>query len=274
MDIDSWLTVATRELAKAEIKSARLDAELILAHTIRKSRTYLHAHGDDDIENGREEVANARLRMRIEHTPVAYIVGHKEFYGRQFQTTPATLIPRPESEAFITMLKDIIANDESLLLAKNNLIDVGTGTGCLGITSKLEWPKLNVTMTDESQHALNLASKNARLLGADVNLLKNNLLRGFTLPADIILANLPYVDPTWDVSIETKKEPDEALFARNGGLDLIFQLIEQSSQILGSRGHLLLESDVRQHSDVISYAKKHKFNHLKTTGLITHFVRN
>ena len=274
MDINSWLTVATRKLAKAEIKSARLDAELILSHTIRKPRTYLHAHSDEDIESGREEVANARLQMRIEHTPVAYIVGHKEFYRRRFQTTPATLIPRPESESFITLLKDIITKDESLLLTKNNLVDVGTGTGCLGITAKLEWPELNVILTDESQHALNLASKNAHLLGADISLLKNNLLRGFTLSADIILANLPYVDPTWDVSIETKKEPDEALFARNGGLDLIFQLIEQSSQILNAQGHLLLESDMRQHSDVITYAKKHEFNHLKTDGLITYFVKN
>ncbi len=273
MNIDEWLMIATKELVSADIQSARLDAELILSHTLHKPRTYLHAHGDEALDDRREEVANARLQMRIEHTPVAYIVGHKEFYGRQFKTTPAALIPRPESETIIDLLKEIITNNKLLVTSKIHLVDVGTGTGCLGITAKLEWPKLNVTLTDDSQHALNLARKNARLLGAETSFIKNNLLRGFTAPTDIIIANLPYVDRTWEVSPETKSEPDEALFARNEGLDLILQLIEQATLILETGGHLLLESDKRQHADIIAFAEKHGLNHRKTSGLITYFVQ-
>ena len=132
---------------------------------------------------------------------------------------------------------------------------------------------MKVTLTDDSQHALNLARKNARLLGAEANFIKNNLLRGFTVPADIIIANLPYVNQTWEVSPETKSEPDEALFARNEGLDLIFQLIEQATLILATGGHLLLESDKRQHADIVAFAEQHGFTHRKTSGLITYFVQ-
>lgn len=271
MSIDEWLAMATKELSSTGIPSARLDAELILSHTIRKPRTYLHAHNSETIESNRKEVADARLRMRLERTPIAYIVGHKEFYGRHFKTTPAALIPRPESETIIELLKEIVPKSNRTL-SKIHLIDVGTGTGCLGISAKLEWPELDVTLTDTSQHALNLAHKNADLLGAEVHFLRNNLLRGLTAPIDIIIANLPYVDRIWDISPETNNEPDDALFAHDGGLALIFQLIEQASQILKPGGHLLLESDKRQQSDIITFAKKHTFEHRKTSDLITYFV--
>ncbi len=271
MSIDEWLARATKELSSVGITSARLDAELILSHTIRKPRTYLRAHNNESVEGNRKEVADARLRMRLERTPIAYIVGHKEFYGRRFKTTPAALIPRPESETIIEVLEEIIPKS-SKPLSRINLIDVGTGTGCLGISAKLEWPELNVTLTDISQHALNLAHDNAKLLGADVHFLKNNLLRGLITPADIIIANLPYVDHSWDVSPETNSEPDDALFAHDGGLALIFQLIEQASQVLQPGGHLLLESDKRQQSDIIEFAISRDFYHRKTAGLITYFI--
>ena len=79
MTINEWLLLATKELKIADISSARLDAELILSHTIRKPRTYLHAHGNELLDERREAIANARLQMRIERTPLAYIIGHKEF---------------------------------------------------------------------------------------------------------------------------------------------------------------------------------------------------
>ena len=273
MTIEQWLNEAALELKDAKIGSARLDAELILAHTVRKPRTYLHAHSDDILSERHEDIANARLELRLAHTPVAYIIGHKEFYGRQFKTTPAALIPRPESEAIINQLREIIPANTSLLPERLHLVDVGTGTGCLGITAKLEWPELDVTLTDIDKYALNLAKENAEKLDADVHFVKANLLHGYALPIDILVANLPYVDRTWDVSPETHTEPEQALYAADDGLALIKKLIHQASSLLHTGGHVLLESDVRQHEAIIALAKDQGFKHVQTEGLITRFSR-
>jgi len=271
--IETWLREATQMLKDANIESARLDAELILAHTIRESRTYLHAHSDQELSSTQEDIATARLELRLDHTPVAYIIGHKEFYGRRFKTTPAALIPRPESETIIDLLRDIIPKNLPLLPTKPSLVDVGTGTGCLGITAKLEWPELNVTLIDNDNHALNLARENGKMLQADVRYLKNDLLRAYGLPIDFIIANLPYVDREWDVSPETQTEPQEALFASDGGLSLIKLLLQQATLQLKPGGHILLESDPRQQHKIIDFAKGLGFKHLRTEGFVTHFTR-
>ncbi len=274
MTITEWLAQATYELKSADIESARLDAELILAHTIRQPRTYIHAHGSDELNPRHEDIANARLELRLEHTPVAYIVGHKEFYGRKFKTTPAALIPRPESEDFIELLAMIMPKNLPLVPTTLHLVDIGTGTGCLGITAKLEWPELQVTLIDNSRHALNLAQENAKELHADVHTIRGDLLRGYTGPLDIVIANLPYVDRSWDVSPDTQAEPDIALYAADNGLALIRQLVTQASTLLKPGGHILLESDLRQQAAVIALAKEHGFALQQTRGLITHFVRS
>lgn len=271
--IEGWLTEASHLLSEANIESARLDAELILGHTIRKPRTYLHAHANDELDERRKDIADARIILRVEHTPLAYIVGHRWFYGRQFKTTPAALIPRPESESIIDILDGIITKNLSLFPEQIRIVDVGTGTGCLGITTKLEWPQVDVTLTDNNTHTLNLAKENAKTLDADVHFFKGNLLHGYASPINIIVANLPYVDKKWDVSPETEFEPQDALFAPENGLFLIRKLIVQAQSLLKTDGHLILESDRRQHDAIIADAKQHGFKHVQTEGFITHFVR-
>lgn len=256
--INDWLADATRQLVFAEIPSARLDSELILAHTLRKNRSYLHAHPEEPLTDRSIEIANARLSLRIERVPVAYIIGHKEFYGRQFSVTTATLIPRPESEALIELLKQVIPRNSSLL--KENplrLIDVGTGSGALGVTAKLLFPELNVTLSDVSRHALKIAEKNAENLHADVSVLQSNLLADYPFTANIIIANLPYVDPEWERSPETEHEPASALFATNHGKALIYELLVQTKDKLVDGGSLILEADPEQHPDIIAEAKKY-----------------
>lgn len=272
MTITSWLKEAARELHNHHIESARLDAELILSHTIRQPRTYLHAHGDESLDSKHEDIANARLELRLDRTPVAYIVGHKEFYGRKFKTTPAALIPRPESETIITLLAESIPKIRERSADKLRLVDVGTGTGCLGITAKLEWPELDVTLTDTSVHALNLAKKNATLLRADVHFIKNDLLSGYG-PTDVIIANLPYVDRSWEVSPDTHAEPTEALFAANSGLALIFRLLDQAVSLLRPDGSIFIESDPRQQERIIQHASQLGYRHDKTEGFVTVFSR-
>lgn len=258
--VKDWLHTATNQLKEAGIPSARLDAEIILAHTLRRSRTYLHAHDDEILGDRDEEIANARLLLRCDRTPVAYIIGHKEFYGRRFKVTPSTLIPRPESETVITLLKELLPKGLSLIQEQpQRLVDIGTGSGCLGITAKLEMPELSVTLCDISNHALNVAKTNAKNLEADVTILRSNLLADYPFAPSIILANLPYVDPQWERSPETNYEPKEALFADDSGLALIKQLIDEASVRLTKDGLVLLEADPRQHSAIARYAKSHGF---------------
>lgn len=256
--INDWLAEATRQLVFAEIPSARLDAELVLAHTLRKNRSYLHAHPEEILTDRSIEIASARLSLRLERVPVAYIIGHKEFYGHQFSVTTATLIPRPESESLIELLKQVVPRNISLL--KENplrLIDVGTGSGSLGISAKILYPELQVTISDVSRHALKIAEKNARDLQVDVTILYSNLLADFPFTADIIIANLPYVDTEWERSPETDHEPASALFAANHGKALIYELLVQTKDKLANGGSLILEADPEQHPDIIAEAKKY-----------------
>lgn len=267
--IKQWLRVATDELSGAGIPTPRLDAEIILAHTLRKPRTYLHAHDEILMDARNREIADARLQLRLDRTPIAYIVGHKEFYGRQFKVTPATLIPRPESEAMIDSLKHHLHT-----LTGKKLVDVGTGSGCLGITAKLELPQLDVTLTDISRHALYIAEINARQLKASVAIIHGNLLDDFPFTADIILANLPYVDKEWERSPETEHEPAEALFASDSGLHLISRLITQTKSQLAPKGLLLLEADPRQHTAIVKAAAPLNLTLLKNEGFILTFQKN
>lgn len=271
--INQWLVDATARLKGVGIESARLDAEIILAHTAKRPRTYLHAHSDDILEPRHKDIADARLNLRLDHTPIAYIIGHKEFYGRRFKVTTATLIPRPESEGIIDLLKASMNATLPLIPHSKRLIDIGTGSGILGITAKLEFPELDVTLSDLSHHALNVAKQNALALDAKVSFHQGDLLRGYMFPLDIIVANLPYVDREWEVSRETAAEPDMALYARNNGLALINLLIVQSQQLLRPQGQLYLEADPRQHAAIIAYAKQYGFGLVTVEGFILSFIK-
>lgn len=255
MIISEWLKIATKSLKTANIPSARLDAELILANTLRKNRTYLHAHLDEEIDPRRFDIANARLDLRLDHVPIAYILGYKEFYGRKFTVSPSVLIPRPESEDLISLFLELTASE----IAEKVLIDVGAGSGCLGITAKLERSNLSVILSDISKPALNIAEKNANSLNADVHIQQQSLLNGQLKPVDYIFANLPYVDKNWDVSPELKYEPEIALFAEDEGLKLILQLISQAPRYLTPEGLLFIEADPQQHNRIIDEAVKNGF---------------
>jgi release factor glutamine methyltransferase len=265
LSVSDWLAEATRQLVFNHVPSARLDAELLLAHTLRQPRTWLHGHGDEPLSDRAIEIANARLDLRLDRVPVAYIIGHKEFYGRRFKVTTSTLIPRPESESLIELLKQAIPKNESLLNERPlRLVDVGTGSGILGITAKLEHPEIDVTISDVSRHALKIANENAKALHAEVTSIQSNLLANYPLVADIIIANLPYVDPEWERSPETDHEPATALFAEKHGLALIFELLTQTKAKLSLGGKLILEADPEQHPAIIKEAIKNGLVHVET----------
>jgi release factor glutamine methyltransferase len=260
MRIDEWLRDAANKLQAAHIPSHRLDAELLLCEVLGKGRPYLHAHNDDLLTEPQLKRANGYLKRRQQRTPIAYILGHKEFYGRNFAVNPYTLIPRPETESVIELIEELDLPPDA------RIADVGTGSGAIAITLKLNQPERQVVATDISTEALAVAQQNAQTLGADIIFLQGDLAKPLRGEFDVIIANLPYVDPEWERSPETQFEPSLALFADDGGLKLISELIAQAPKHLKPHGHLLLEADPEQHERIVAAAHKHSLQLVKTEG--------
>lgn len=273
MTIESWLSDASKQFTRAGIPTAQLDAEVLLCHLLGVDRSYLIAHGDESLARialshkggvhpgGVKEYGEKLVLGRLKRKPIAYLVGHKEFYGRDFIVDKHVLVPRPESEALIEILKTL-PND-----ALTTIVDVGTGSGALAITAKLERPTSKLIATDISPEALEVARKNAKKLKASIEFIESDLLSSFPstntpLPTTI-LANLPYVDRTWERSPETDHEPYQALFAQDGGLALIKELINQTPNLLSRDGYLLLEADPEQHEAITKYSNS-EFRQIKT----------
>ena len=237
MNVSSWLNSAPID---------RLDAELIVAHILGKDRTFLHAHPDFSLSKANLAQIRAFTERRALGEPLAYILGSKEFYGRQFKVTRDTLVPRPETEALIDTIK---------ALKPHKVLDVGTGSGCIAITLALELPQTEVDALDISPAALKIAHENAQNLGATVNFARSDLLEAAGQGYDLIVANLPYVDAKWDwIGPELRYEPQIALFAEDGGLALIKKLIQEAPAHLTEKGYLILEADRSQHQKIADYA--------------------
>ena len=253
MIISEWLTTATSKLSDAGIESARLDAELILAHVMGKPREWVLAHGEFELNDEILKQVQENIKRRTNREPLAYILGFKEFYGRKFIVTPDVLIPRPETEVIVDVVKNLVATKAP------HILDIGTGSGAIAITLKLELPKAEITATDISDSALLIANKNRQQLDADVRFIKSDLLDNVSGKFDIITANLPYVDRGWSTSPETAHEPEIALFADDNGLMLVKKLIKNAPDILHNGGYLVLEIDSRQIESVKKFATQHNF---------------
>ena len=186
------------------------------------------------------------------------------FYGRDFRVNPDVLIPRPETEMVVDTVLNLVGKpylpgvrpSEARLPRDLTVLDVGTGSGCIAVTLKLELPEAHVVASDVSEKALAVAKENAERLGAEVEFVQADLLDDAIITPDLVVANLPYVDKNWDW-IDKKalsKEPSLALYAEDGGLAIIKRLIDQVTE----RGikHLILEADPSQHQRIIDYADK------------------
>jgi len=257
MIISDWVN-------EAATKVDRLDAELILTNLLRVAdRSYLVAHDDEALTSNQLELANAQLERRIGGEPLAYILGWREFYGRRFKVTRSVLIPRPETETIIDLAKK---------LKPTKILDIGTGSGCIAITCALEMPNAEVDAIDISTSALAIAQTNASQLGAKVNFFKSDLLDNYELEPDtLIIANLPYVDQDWDwINRQTLSfEPGLALYADQGGLALIYQLIRS----IGKNCRLLIEADPSQHEKIIAFAKDYGFKKTNQKDFILSFKK-
>lgn len=260
--IDVWLKEATAILTKSGIPSARLDAELLLGWVLQKDRTYLIAHVDEYIPPSLLKAADDSTAERVARIPLAYIFGHKEFYGRSFWVNQHVLIPRPETETIVELAKKYIANNRA------SIIDVGTGSGAIAITLAAELPRVLVDACDISKDALKVAVFNNKLADDKVTFFLSDLLDQVNKRYDVIVANLPYIDHSWERSPETDHEPSLALFAENNGLELIYKLIDQSKAQIENNGYILLEADPTQHGLIITFANSLGYKWIESRGFI------
>jgi release factor glutamine methyltransferase len=271
MKIQTWLNQSVELLKSVGIDSARLDCLVLLENELGKTRDWLLAHDDEHLGEAEITNLNNKIAQRKSHIPLAYIIGSKEFYGRSFLVTNDVLIPRPESEAIIKLLKTQFPK----LSTPATVLDVGTGSGILAITAQLELPETVVIATDISEAALALAKKNAVALKAPVQFYTANLLNTpQSIKPDIILANLPYVPDNLITSEEITKEPSMALFSGTTGLHH-YELFWQQAALLPNKPRVIItESLESQHADLIQRASDAGYKLEKTETLAQLFVLN
>jgi release factor glutamine methyltransferase len=242
---------------------SRLEAEVLLSHVLGRERAWLYAHGTRPVDRSDQIAFDQLIQRRRAGEPVAYIVGYREFYGRQFDVSPAVLIPRPETELLVDLALDLLKTPSP------RVVDVGTGSGCIGLTLAAERPDWEVTVLDQSNEALEVCTSNARKLGLDrVNIIQSDLLASVrTQQFDCIVSNPPYVaedDPHLQRG-DLRFEPQLALTSGRDGLKLIRRLISQAARQLTPGGLLLIEHGYDQ-----AAAIRHIVAECGFTGATTH----
>lgn len=250
MNIDRWLLDTTNKFRTAGIATARLDALVLLEDATGKGRAWLLAHPETPLQGQTLQKLGGWVKRRAAHEPLAYIRGKSEFYGREFLVSPATLQPRPETETMIDLLTSRDPHEGSVMA------DIGTGSGAIAITAKLELPHLIVHGTEIQVGALAIAHKNKEKLGAQVNFHEGNLLEPLmNTKVDIILANLPYVPDSHTINEAAMQEPAVAIFGGADGLDLYRGMFKQVADLRQQPDYILTESLPFQHEGLSDIAR-------------------
>lgn len=230
-------------LGRARDVIAPAEARLLLRHALGVSAAWLEAHRDDPLARPDAEAFAVLVERRAAGEPVAYLLGFREFYGREFSVTPDVLIPRPETELLVDVAKEKLGGSGTANSAKT-LLDLGTGSGCVAITLALEVASARVAAADISAAALAVAHANATLLAATVDFVASDWLAEFTgRRFDCIVANPPYVaagDPHLDEG-DLRFEPLTALACGADGLDAIRRIVADSVRHLEAGGWLFFE---------------------------------
>jgi methylase of polypeptide subunit release factors len=339
MTIGDWLRTATNQLNDAGIATGRLDCLVLLEDALGYDRAWLLSHPEQELQRSELKKLNTKIVQRVQHIPLAYIRGHAEFYGREFAVNEHTLVPRPETETMLDMLKRIRNMEadvavfqverrgrkpvkkqyafekqppaSSLVRTETGykvvwqkpkraafnqprppisgqnlryhdedfyLYDIGTGSGAIAITAKLETPVATVAAIDIDSKCLEIAKRNARELGADVSFLQGDLVAPLSVqwPTDdqavtILLCNLPYVPNEFHINTAATHEPRHALFGGPDGLDLYRRMFAQ----LGSNDlqphYILAESLPPQHKELSRIAAASGYHLQETDDFIQLF---
>jgi release factor glutamine methyltransferase len=211
-------------------------SELALRHVLQIDRTQLLLNLREKLSLSEWFSFQKLIYQHVDGTPIQYLLGYEEFFGRKFVVNPDVLIPRPETEELVLgmleRVKKYFGTCQGL-----DCIDIGTGSGAIAITLKLEMPELNIIASDVSKGALVIAEENAKRLGADIQLVEGDLLEPFIGKKrfDIIVSNPPYISLSDRGSLSTvvkDHEPPSALFGGLDGLDFYRKIIHQLPHVI------------------------------------------
>ena len=237
------INAATQRLEEAGIDTARLDAQVILAHVLGVGRSWLFAHHEVTLDLEQAQRYTDLIARRVAHEPVAYLVERREFYGIELTVNRHVLIPRPETEMLVDAVLDYVAERSPAVLT---IADVGTGSGAIALAIAANAPEVKLYATDISPRALAVAQANVTSLDrrGQVLLLPGDLLSPLPERIDVVVANLPYISSTAYRSLEPGVrvyEPQLALEAGPAGLDAIARLLGQLPVYLRAEGLVVLE---------------------------------
>lgn len=246
MTLRQAMEAATRQLRTSPdlASTAARDAELLLLHTLALPRTAIYAHADRHLTSHEQLLYTALIDRRLAHEPIQYILGTQEFFGLALRVTPATLIPRPETELLVEAVLSHLPPRQPISLA-----DVGTGSGAIAIALATHLPEARITAIDLSEAALRIARENAQTHGVldRICFVHADLLADVAPPShplDAIVSNPPYIPerdrPTLHPQVR-EHEPSTALFAGTDGLDIYRRLIPQAALALAPEGLLAME---------------------------------
>jgi release factor glutamine methyltransferase len=245
--IGRLLTWTVDYLQQHSAENPRLDAEVLLAEARGCRRIDLYAAYDEPASDEVRTAFRELVRRRAAGTPVAYLVGRREFYALEFEVTPDVLIPRPETELVVVALLDHV-KQRSATKASVDIADVGTGSGILAVCAAKYIPNSHVTAIDVSSSALAIARRNAELHGAAerIDFLESNLFARVPpeVMFDCVVSNPPYVSTAEMAALPLNirdHEPHLALHAGEQGTEVVAPLIEQAATRLRPGGALIIE---------------------------------
>ena len=249
---------AVERLTAADVDAPRLTAEVALAHALGINRTRLLASSDRPLTPEQLARANHILERLEQGEPLAYVVGHREFYDIDLLTDARALIPRPETECLIEHVLKAFASSATPVIA-----DVGTGCGAIAVTLAKHLPQATLIATDLSPDAIDLASTNAQQIGvaSRIDFRVGSLLEPVTETLDVLAANLPYIDDKdWPYLARTIRghEPKMAFVGGADGLDLVRQLLRDAPRVTRPGSLILLEIGA-YHGDAVTDIARENF---------------
>lgn len=242
--------------------SARLDAELLLAHCLQKPRSYLYSWPEIQLSEKVWSEFQALVELRLKPTPLAYLLARREFYSLEFKISPAALIPRPETELLVESTLKLCAD-----LERPRILEMGTGTGAISIVLLKERPDIDLVTTDISIECLELAEVNAKQHGLSLNCIRSDWYAELSALAkfDLIVCNPPYIaaDDPYLSQGDLPAEPLLALSPGKTGLEAIQQIVEGATELLNPGGYLIFEHGYDQVRPVAGFLRAAGFEHIQ-----------
>ena len=264
---------ATSRLQAADLDDPRREARLIVGAALKKTSTQVFNYINDEINETDAERIGSLVTRRVAGEPSAYIVGEREFWSLPLKVSPATLIPRPDSETLIEMVLDVY--DE---MRPRRILDLGTGSGCLLLALLGEYRNASGVGVDISSEAISVAIKNAEQnkLSDRCQFIQGSWTDKIEEHFDLIVSNPPYI-PTRDINDLEKDvrayEPLVALDGGEDGLDMYRAIFPKLDRVLSVNGHVAVEIGLGQAEDVVRIAEKNGFDWLNSRKDISGIVR-